>query len=277
LDKSRLLLVSSFSEDYFSSLNVDTFCPSKDLEMHSPELDILYVKRSVDPEVLELPISPSGDDSAIDILSNMGLYDNLTPSSLEDYVVWGRDILFTQHFLSQNRQEVPNLLFTGPSLTGEILSSFFKYSLAFSLTKDLGVYKVFFDDADLYYISRFLNQFDQESYSKISDRIQFKNTGYLAKCGGRVECLFKKEFGEQQLVEIDSEDLHVFPLREGEKATVLLKGGRCPEKEFEVEGGDLGFVVDTRSADFWHSDSSGILSKYKNWMGVLGHLGGAKS
>jgi len=200
------------------------------------------------------------------VLSNMYLYDNIIPGSLEDNIVWGHKIISTTTFPAQNAQNKNSILFTGPPLTGTLLSQFFKYSLAFSVISEIGLYTVSLDDRDLHYIVSLIKQFEPEIYSKISPQIEFEKAGQLLKCRGTVECLIKKEFSNQQLFEIADEDLFIFPLKEGESAHVFIKGKACRPQEFDIEGGELGFVVDTRTDKFWQVRSNGSLEKYKEWI-----------
>jgi hypothetical protein len=266
LAKTKILIVSSLPKEYFSSLKVDSYCYSKDLNLQRDDYSVIYLKRTLDNKdvfksTLDLP-----KNTSMDVLSNMYLYDNIIPGSLEDNIVWGHKIISTQEFKADNKENKNSLLFTGPPLTGTLLSQFFKYSLAFSVVSDTGLYTVSLDDRDLLYIVSLIKQFEPEIYSKIAPKISFEKTGQLLKCRGKVECLIKKEFSDQQLYEIDNEDLFVYPLLEGGKAHVYIKGRFCRPMEFEIEGGELGFVIDTRSSEFWKVREKGLLEKYKEWV-----------
>ncbi len=274
LSKTKTLLVSSLPEEYFSGLNAAAFCPSKELDMASDDYGVVYIKRYVDPEIIGSTISDSRSETSIDILSNMGLYDNLVPSSLEDNVVWGRDVLYSHYYPPNLKENEKKVLFTGPALIGDILSAFFKYSLAFSQFNKHGIYELIFDDNDLYYISNLVKRFAEDHYPLIADHVKFKNPGYLAKCRGKVECLFKRDNSKQRFQEVDEEDLYVFRLGAGAGAKVLIKGNKCPSIEAHVKGGDLGFVIDTRTEEFWDGQELSHLQKYKKWIRNLSFANG---
>ncbi len=266
----QVLIVTSLPKEHFADVNPAHFCVSKDLDLRNPNFSILYLKR-VSPHDLEtrLDMDASTNSFSSDVLANMALYSNLTPSSLEDNVVWGHKVLKANFLRSKSREHLQDILFTGPALTGNTLSRFFKYSLAFSAFQQRGLYRVFFDDHDLLYTSSLVRQYDKKLYAQIEPLIQYAFVGTLFKCHGRVECLVKKEVGAPDLHEVAEEDLFVLPLDAGERAEVFLKGSFCKSLRTEVEGGDLGFVVDTRTVDFWQVRRHGLLHRYRTWLGNL--------
>jgi hypothetical protein len=203
----------------------------------------------------------------------MYLYANIIPGSLEDNIVWGHKIISTRYFPAKKKENNKTILFTGPPLTGTLLSQFFKYSLAFSVVPDLGLHSIIMDDRDLHYIVSLIKQFEPKIYSEISGEIAFEKTGQLLKCEGKVECLIKKDFADQQFYEIAPEDLFVYPLSEGEKAHVYIKGRFCRPLEFDIEGGKLGFVIDTRTDKFWQVRQNGLLEKYREWLKTISLYG----
>ena len=265
-----VLIVTSLPEEYFVDVNPAHFCVSKDLDLRNPNFSILYLKRA-SPHDLEarLDVAPSSNGFSEDILANMALYSNLTPNSLEDIVVWGHKVLKANFLKAKSKAHSHDILFTGPALTGNTLSRFFKYSLAFSAFQLRGLFRVFFDDHDLLYTSSLVRQYDKKLYSQIEPLLHYASVGTLFKCNGRVECLVKKEVGAPDLHEVAEEDLFVLPLDAGEHADVFLKGSFCKSLRTDVEGGDLGFVVDTRTIDFWQVRRHGLLHKYRTWLGNL--------
>lgn len=283
LKNTKVLVVSSLPPEYFSDIEVLHFCPSSKLDIRREDASIVYLKRNPENEIEpEKKICESNqDDSSVygctDILSNMCLYSNLIPASLEENVLWGYRILSSRFFPSLEIQNARNILFTGPALTGNILSEFFKYSLAFSTLSEQGLFSVALDNTDLLYNAKLIQDFEPGMYSKIAPKISFDPSGKLLKCSGKVECLIKKEFStESGLFEISSEDLFVYPLEKGEKAHVYAKGSECKSLEFIVEGGKLGFVVDTRTEKFWQIHQNGLLEKYKMLARKLNSFLGAK-
>lgn len=283
LKDTKVLIVSSLPEKYFSDIGVAHFCPSSQLDLRREDASVVYLKRNPGNEIESkkgICESDQNDPSVYgctDILSNMCLYKNLIPASLEENVLWGYRVLSSQFFPSLKSQTARNILFTGPALTGSILSEFFKYSLAFSTLDGQGLFSVSLDDRDLLYNAKIIQDFEPEMYSKIAPKISFGTAGRLLKCSGKVECLIKKEFStESSLFEVNSEDLFVYPLAEGEKMHVFAKGNECQSLEFIVEGGELGFVVDTRTEKFWQVHQSGLLEKYKILTRKLNSFLGAK-
>lgn len=267
LGQTKILIVSSLPQEYFSEIKASSYCHSDDLDLQKEDTAVIYIKRTLDNKdvfksSLDLP-----KDTSLDVLSNMYLYDNIIPASLEDNVVWGHKIISYQNFAPQKKEFENNILFTGPAITGTLLSRFFKYSLAFSVIEDLGLYNISMDDRDLHYIVSLIKQFEPDIYSKISPNINFEKAGQLMKCRGKIECLIKEEFSDQQkFYEIDNEDLFVYSLEEGQKAHVYIKGNSCKPSEFDIEGGSLGFVIDTRTDEFWQVRREGLLEKYSNWI-----------
>ncbi len=266
----RVLIVTSLPKDHFVDVNPVHFCVSRDLDLRNSGFSVLYLKRASPHDLgAHLDKDSSSNGFSRDILANMAIYSNLTPSSLEDNVVWGHKVLKAHFLRSKSRDNLQNILFTGPALTGNTLSRFFKYSLAFSAFQQRGLYRVFFDNHDLLYTSSLVRQYDKKLYAQIEPLIQYAFVGTLFKCHGRVECLVKKDVGAPDLHEVAEEDLFVLPLDTGEHADVFLKGSFCKSLRTEVEGGDLGFVVDTRTTDFWQVRHHGLLHKYRTWLGNL--------
>lgn len=261
LEKSSIVLASSFPRGYFSKLNIKHFSTSSELSLKHRDMSVVYAKRSLSPDVRLLKYQ---NHSSIDILSNMCLYRNVIPNSLEDNVGWGRDALGARYYEKSegSNPATPHpVLFTGPAFTGPTLSLFFKYSLAFTLLPDQGLYEVYMDENDFHLISSLLEEYEPETYFEIKPYLKFSRAGHLAKFKGPLECLIKKEYGEQQLTEVCEEDLFVFPIAEGENIHVFIKGRHIKDFEVDIDGGDLGFIVDTRiSADtFANSQKSEYL------------------
>ncbi|MBP8960899.1 hypothetical protein KBG31_01585 [Patescibacteria group bacterium] len=267
LQESEILIVSRMPEEYFSDLNLAHYCHSSDLDLHQDDATTIYLRRTLEnsdifKNSLDLP-----KDTSLDVLSNMYLYDNIIPASLEDNVVWGHKIISSKIFSSKKKEAEKNILFTGPALTGTLLSKFFKYSLAFSVVSELGLFSASLDDRDLHYVVSLIKQFEPDIYSNIRSKICYEYAGKIMKCRGKIECLVKKEYTEQQdFYQIDEEDLFVYPLEEGEKAHIFIKGNSCRPAEFDIEGGDLGFVIDTRTDAFWQVRQENLVQKYANWI-----------
>ena len=271
LEKSNIVLASSFPRGYFSKLNIKHFSTSSELSLKHSDMDVVYGKRSlsVDVKSLEFRNHPSAD-----ILSNMCLYRNIVPNSLEDNVGWGRDVLSARYYERYERSDpaVPHpVLFTGPAFTGSTLSLFFKYSLAFTLLPHQGLYEVYMDENDFHLISSLLEEYEPETYSEIKPHLKFSRAGHLAKFKGPLECLIKKEYGDQQLTEIGEEDLFVFPIAEGENVHVFIKGKFIKDFEVDIDGGDLGFIVDTRISPDTSANSQKpeyLFPKLLNFLGL---------
>ena len=147
------------------------------------------------------------------------------------------------------------------------------YLLILDLIKDTGFFDVRIDPSNklplVLALKKYKNsdpQFDLVSTSQL----YFKNVGMVLNCSGSVECLFKSDAGTSQVIEVQPDSLFVHPLEAGESASIVVKGSNLKSTERRIQGGELGFVIDTREKNQQEPVLLGSgYQKYREWQKVL--------
>ena len=225
-------------------------------------------------------------------LSNKTLYPSLIPSSPDTFKA--EDVLTKTLATSVSAVSLADqpLLFTGGRFAVFEKNPVATYLLALDLLKNPGLYTVKIDTANKLPVISILNYYlmgesgpkskkkkKKEKVSFLSDDIlslndeaifddEFVSLGTVLNAPGGVECLFEKEAGNSQFVELKSDKLFIFPLEKNASARIVVDGKSVGHIDTSIRGGSLGLVIDTRdkgTSDFLTSSSTG----HSDWVKVI--------
>jgi hypothetical protein len=119
-----------------------------------------------------------------------------------------------------------------------------------------------------------LKQVAPDIYSKAPDHLRPVFIGSVLRFSADVQVSIDLGLEKPLEVKVNSGDLFMFPLKTTEKATVAVRLGGGKPQEFEVCGGELGFVIDCRGfPPALPSDARLRIQLLKDWEKAIGATG----
>ena len=204
------------------------------------------------------------DEEFINYFSNKSLYPQVVPGDREGY---DREERLLNSISSQIKHKYKldtPIVLTGGKFFNANKNPGYMYVSALEFLKEPGVYEVKIDTQNKLPVIGLLNQSFGDTTGEdtakvgmltadILDDSQFYNefidVGTVLRSQGRAECLFEKEGSSPQFVEVDKNKIFILPLEKNEIARVSISTGKLGKIEKNIKGGDIGFIIDTRTED----------------------------
>ena len=183
------------------------------------------------------------DDSLESFFSNLSICPHLAPSEYTSRAALG-DLVVGSTLYPQIITE--EILLTGDAVYTAFLDGYTASLFALDLIKESGLFKVSVDTQNIWAPLMALKLYNQDAFVDANTALDYLPFGTLLKTHGDVECLFTTDTNTSQLFEVEEGKLFVMPLGADSRAKVFIKNGAVGQKEDLIEGGSLGFVIDTR-------------------------------
>lgn len=209
-------------------------------------------------------------------ISNRRVYSNVLPVYPRDlYIEQGlaREAIL-KFMQSQKDVEISERLLA----TGSIFatSPFLSQSLLILLDSlDFkGKLDLFLDRRSCLVPLGILRQYERDVFNLVPDALLPSFLGSVLRFGDSVQVKINLELPEPLRVNVERGNLFMFPLKAGERATVTVVEKNKKTTNWELSGGELGFVIDCRGhpSDL-PSDPRRRISLLKEWEEAVGATG----
>lgn len=178
--------------------------------------------------------------------SNISLYPQINP--IDELKRFDMDTVSRIHSAQMNNILDPKkpVVFSGYSFYKDLnRSPFLTYLLALDLIKEHGSFELKVDEQNIIPNLGLINLYDSKVFNSISN-YSLMNLGTLLNSPAPTECLLETDYGTSQLIEVEKDKLFFVPLEEGSSARIVAKSSVLGMLEKNINGGKLGFIIDTR-------------------------------
>ncbi len=266
--KECQLLVSSFPSASFDYLNPVLSTTLEKLPINLQNIYPIFVSNFT-------LITPNGFMSAVDTSSldanevnsfaNLVLYRQIIPNDSFDQYNVDNSIKLYPVELVLPQPNAP-VIFSGDRFSTLLKEESSTYMLCFDLIKTPGIFTLKLDHQNVLPNIALSTAYNKEN-SRLLEDMELTTLGTLINASGRVECLVESEDGSSVLLQVEENDLFIYPMLNGAQSRVLIKNSTLGTIDTTVSGGRVGLIIDTRakcSQNYFKKKF--IAENLKNWV-----------